>query len=220
MSFERRSLMGEQIEIRAEGKTLIAHGYAARFDKLSQNLGGFVEKVAPGAFTKTVQEQDIRALFNHSESAVLGRNRSGTLRLEENTEGLQYEIDLPDTTAGRDVATLLERGDVSGSSFGFRMLDEEWGENDNGFPVRTLKQASLRDVGPVTFPAYSDSSSALRSFSEQRGLKLSDVVAAAEADELRHLIFPSEEGNPPGTDPSDSRDALTVARPRLSWLYS
>lgn len=215
---ERRTLT-EPVEFRAEGDTLVAAGYAAVFNKLSQNLGGFVEQVAPGAFTKTIQEQDIRALFNHSEDHVLGRNVAGTLRLEEDGTGLSYEIDLPDTTAGRDVAKLLERGDVSGSSFGFRVIEDEWGETESGFPLRTLKQTSVRDVGPVTFPAYTDASSSLRSLAEARSLDIDLLVAAANSGELRALIVPS--GDEPPADPQDeSRANPTLNRARISWLYA
>lgn len=187
MNYERRTFVGD-IEFRSEGSALRAVGYAARFDALSQNLGGYVERIAPGTFRKTLQEADIRALFNHDPNMVLGRNRSGTLRLEEDSDGLRYEIDLPDTRTGQEVATLLERGDVSGSSFGFRMIDEEWGETEDGFPVRTLKQVALRDVGPVTFPAYSDAESALRSFAESRSLALPDLLEAAAHNRLSEYI--------------------------------
>ena len=189
---ERRTHLGT-VEFRAKGDKLMAAGHAAVFNKLSQNLGGFVEQVAPGAFAKTIQEQDIRGLFNHDENQVLGRLAPGTLRLEEDGVGLGYEIDLPDTTAGRDVAKLLERGDISGSSFGFRTIDDEWGETPEGFPLRTLRQVSLRDVGPVTFPAYTDSTSALRSLAESRSLDLDLLVAAAEAGELRSLLLVDQE---------------------------
>jgi HK97 family phage prohead protease len=207
-TFERRTLT-EPIEFRGEGTSIVAHGYAARFNKLSQNLGGFVEQVATGAFTKTLKEQDVRALFNHNEGQVLGRrlpDGTGTLRMSEDDDGLSYEIDLPDTTTGRDVAKLLERGDVSGSSFGFRTIEDEWGETEAGFPLRTLKQASLRDVGPVTFPAYTDSSSSLRSLAESRSLDIDVLVAAAEAGELRALIVPSGDES----DEHDGRDTPTV----------
>jgi HK97 family phage prohead protease len=177
----------EDVEFRSEGGRLIAQGYAARFDALSQNLGGFVEQIAPGAFTKTLQEADVRALFNHDPNFVLGRNKSGTLRMAEDRDGLAYEIDLPDTTLGRDVAVLLERGDISGSSFGFRVIEDDWAETRSGFPLRTLKQVALRDVGPVTYPAYVDSSSALRSFAEARSLDIDTVVAAAEENKLAEL---------------------------------
>lgn len=185
-SMEVRNLI-EDVEFRNEGNRLLATGYAARFDALSQNLGGFVERIAPGAFAKTLQEADVRALFNHDPNMVLGRNKSGTLRMEEDSNGLAYEIDLPDTTLGRDVATLLERGDISGSSFGFRVIADDWAETRSGFPLRTLKEVALRDVGPVTYPAYVDSSSALRSFAEARSLDFDTVVEAAEANKLSDL---------------------------------
>lgn len=216
---ERRTFAGT-VEFRAEGKKLIAAGYAATFDKLSQNLGGFVEKVAPGTFAKTLQEQDIRALFNHDENYVLGRLASGSLRMEEDLTGLAYEIDLPDTSAGRDVANLLQRGDVSGSSFGFRTIADEWSETETGFPLRTLTQVSLRDVGPVTFPAYTDSTSALRSLAEARSLDLSTVVALADAGELRSVISPShDEGESTQEARSgDGRENPTVYRRPSSWF--
>lgn len=209
-TIERRTTPGT-VEFRAEGKRLIAHGHAAVWNTYSQNLGGFVEQVAPGAFTKTLLEQDIRALFNHDESKVLGRAVAGTLRLEEDKTGLAYEIDLPDTTDGRDLAVLLQRGDVSGSSFGFRTVADEWGETDSGFPLRTLTQASLRDVGPVTFPAYTDATAAFRSLAEARSLDLAVVTAAAEAGELRSLIIPSGDAVN-DDDQDDDRDPPIVIR--------
>ncbi len=216
--FERRTFTGT-VEFRAEGKRLLAAGYGAVFNKLSQNLGGFVEQVAPGAFAKTIKEQDIRALFNHDEDHVLGRLAAGTLRLHEDDTGLAYEIDLPDTTSGRDVAVLLERGDVSGSSFGFRTIDDDWGETEAGFPLRTLKQVSARDVGPVTFPAYTDSTSALRSLAEARSLDIATVVAAAEAGELRYVIAPppAGESKPDGAG-AEGRDTPTFHRHPDTWL--
>jgi len=187
-TFERRTLTGD-IEFRAGSEGQIrAGGYAAKFGALSQNLGGFVERIAAGTFAKTLLEADVRALFNHDPSLVLGRNRSGTLRLEEDAEGLAYEIDLPDTQVGRDVAAMLERGDISGSSFGFRVISDEWGETDSGFPLRTLTQVALRDIGPVTFPAYTDASSALRSLAEARSLDLPDLIKAAGEDRLSEYL--------------------------------
>lgn len=212
---ERRTTTAT-VELRAEGDKRTAVGHAAVFGKLSQNLGGFVERVAPGAFTKTIDEQDIRALFNHHEDHVLGRLGAGTLRMTEDDDGLSYEIDLPDTTIGRDVATLLARGDVSGSSFGFRVIEDEWGETEQGFPLRTLKQVSLRDVGPVTFPAYTDSKAALRSLAEKRSYDIDVLVAAAEAGELGALIVPTDE--PVTRSDDDGRAPLTVERERISWL--
>lgn len=212
--WERRTL-GGTVEVRSDGDNGPgASGYAAMFDRLSQNLGGFVERVAPGAFAKTIREQDVRALFNHEEQHVLGRLSAGTLRLSEDDTGLRYEVDLPDTTSGRDVAELLRRGDITGSSFGFRVVADEWGETDDGFPLRTLLQVSLRDVGPVTFPAYSDSTVALRSLAVSRALPLDDVVGASQRGELSDLLNRSH------PDTAQDRETPIVRRQRLGWLTS
>lgn len=208
VTYERRTATGT-VELRAVGDKRVIAGYGAVFNKLSQNLGGFVEQVAPGAFAKTIQEQDIRALFNHGEDGVLGRLAAKTLRLVEDGTGLAYEIDPPDTTLGRDVATLIARGDISGSSFGFRVIEDDWGETEAGFPLRTLKQVSLRDVGPVTFPAYVDTSTAMRSFAEARSVDLAVVMAAAAAGDLRS-IQPQE--------PGDGRETPTVHRRPSHWF--
>lgn len=206
---EVRNLL-EPVEVHGEGGRLVAHGHAARFDKLSQNLGGFVERIKPGAFKKTLKEADVRALFNHDPHLVLGRSTSGTLRLAEDSEGLAYEIDLPDTTTGRDVATLLERGDISGSSFGFRAIDDAWDETDDGFPRRTLKEVALRDVGPVTFPAYVDASSAIRSLAEARSLDYEALAAAASANKLSEALNAS--GAEDEDEQDEGRDDLTIVR--------
>jgi HK97 family phage prohead protease len=214
-TLERRTLV-EPVEFRKSGDKLTAQGYAYVFGKRSQNLGGFVEEVAAGFGKKSLQEQDVRALFNHDPSHLLGRLGAGTLRMEEDGTGGAYEIDLPNTSTGRDVAELLERGDLIGSSFGFRTIEDEWGETDQGFPLRTLKQGSLRDVGPVTFPAYTDSSSALRSLAEQRSLDIDVLIAAAEAGELGALLVPRDDNATRSAE--DGRETPTVDRQRIAWL--
>ena len=211
---ERRTLV-EPVEFRASGDKLIAGGYAYVFGKRSQNLGGFVEQVAPGFGKKSLQEQDVRALFNHDPNMILGRLGAGTLRMEEDSTGGAYEIDLPDTTVGRDVAKLLERQDVAGSSFGFRTIEDDWSETEQGFPLRTLKQGSLRDVGPVTFPAYTDSSSALRCLAEKRSLDIDVLVAAANAGELGALLVPRDDTDQRSED--EGRETPTFNRERFAW---
>ena len=201
MSTIERRTATEGVELREEGDTLTATGYAAVFDRLSQSLGGFVERIAPGTFRSTLKQADIRALFNHSPDALLGRSSTGTLRLTEDDQGLRYEIDLPYTSLGRDVAELLRRGDISGSSFGFRTIADEWGETEDGYPLRTLSEVALRDVGPVTFPAYPDTEASLRSLAESRSLDLNELIEAAEANRLRDLIFPE-----PTTDDEEPGD--------------
>jgi uncharacterized protein len=152
---ERRFTSGA-VEVRTRGTETVIEGHAAVFEKLSQNLGGFVERVMPGAFTKTLKEADIRALFNHDENLVLGRNKSGTLDLSEDDTGLYYRIRPPETSYAQDLMTVIERGDVSHSSFAFMAIDEEWGLSEQDFPRRDLLQVHLVDVSPVTYAAYLD----------------------------------------------------------------
>jgi HK97 family phage prohead protease len=159
-------------------------GHAAVFNRFSQDLGGFVEQVAPGAFAKTIQEADVRALFNHDPSMVLGRNKSGTLRLSEDNVGLHYQVDMPDTSYARDLAISMERGDVSQSSFGFRVIPggDGWSYTEQDYPLRTLNELQLLDVSPVTYPAYLDADSgiagrALAGLAKAKGYALEAVQA-------------------------------------------
>ncbi len=200
MSYERRTA-NEGVELREEGDTLTAIGYAAIFDRLSGNLGGFLERIEPGTFRSTLKQADVTALFNHDPNHLLGRSSAGTLRLAEDDKGLRYEVDLPYTSLGRDVAELLRRRDLIGSSFGFRTISDEWGETEDGYPLRTLSEVALRDVGPVVYPAYSDTEASLRSLAEQRSLDLTDLIQAAEANDLRSLLFPE-----PTTDDAEPGD--------------
>lgn len=160
-----------RVEDRAEGGQR-AVGYAAVYycfeDPGTQyQLGeGIVERIAPGAFADVLGNgDDVRGLFNHEPDHLLGRLSAGTLRLVSDDVGLRYEIDLPDTQAGRDVAISIKRGDLTGSSFGFKMAPggARW-DKDGAFDVRTLARVGkLYDVGPVTYPAYGATSTALRS---------------------------------------------------------
>ena len=205
MNYERRTA-NEGVELREEDDKITAVGYAAVFNSTSQNLGGFVERVAPNAFRKTLQEADVRALFNHEPDGLLGRTSNGTLRLMEDDYGLRYEVDLPNTTLGRDVAELLRRGDLSGSSFGFRMIGDMWDSTDDGFPLRTLTEIALRDVGPVVFPAYLAAEASLRSLAEEKELPIEEVMEAAETNSLSDLLN-EEEAAP--EEPSETHSTGT-----------
>ena len=142
-------------------------GYAAVFEKLSEDLGYFREKIQPGAFKNTIKADDIRALWNHDSNYILGRNRSGTLSLSEDDHGLKIEIDPPDAQWARDLMTSIERGDVDQMSFGFRTITDSWQLVD-GEDIRTLIEVKLFDVSPVTFPAYPDTEVGLRSLEEHK----------------------------------------------------
>ena len=138
-------------------------GYAAIFESLSQDLGGFVEKIRRGAFAKSLDSgADVRALFNHDSNLILGRTTAGTLKVREDVQGLAIEIIPPDTSYARDLLVSLERGDVSQMSFAFRTKVEEWDTTKE--PVlRTLVEVELFDVSPVTYPAYTQTSVSVRS---------------------------------------------------------
>ncbi len=146
-----------------EGAMMRLLGYAARFNSYSQDLGGFKERILPGAFTTCLAErQDVRFLQNHDPNFVMGRTRSGTLRLREDSEGLYFEVILPDTQQARDLYKTIKRGDMDQCSFAFTVDEggDSWAEDvdENGvrFIARTVKNVNLFDVSAVTYPAYQD----------------------------------------------------------------
>lgn len=152
------------VEHRSEvqGRKLV--GYASVYDQVTR-IGRSYEVIAPTAFRSVLaKDPDVRVLFNHEEGQLLGRTSSGTARLWSDSVGLGYEVELPDTTLGRDVRVLAERGDLTGSSFGFLPGADELALADDGLQVRTHTDIrELRDVSPVTFPAYEGASVELRS---------------------------------------------------------
>lgn len=152
-----------KIEIReAEGKTIIT-GYAAVFDSASVDLGGFTEYIRKGAFNKSLKESHQKALWNHNSDYVLGNTRSGTLKLWEDEIGLAYELDTPNTQAGRDLVESVRRGDIDGNSFGFNVVNQEWDESNPSKVVRYLNEVNLFEISPTAFPAYPETSIGIRS---------------------------------------------------------
>jgi HK97 family phage prohead protease len=167
MSQEIRVMPAEEAEIRMseDGKTLI--GYAAVYNRRSLDLGGFVEVVQNGAFDDILKSvPDVIARFNHDPNIVLGRSSSGTLKLYSDSKGLRYEVQLPETRA--DIAELIRRGDVRGSSFAFSVTrDGQTWDRAQTPQVRSISRFSgLFDVGPVVTPAYPDTTVAMRSLQE------------------------------------------------------
>lgn len=166
---EKRVLATELRVDRAEGQAPRIIGYAAVFGQLSEDLGGFREQITAGAFADAVQRDDVRALINHDANLVLGRNRSGTLVMREDGNGLAVEIAPPDTQAARDLLTLMERGDVTQMSFAFVVSkeDQTWTREGQGPWIRTVKRVNrLYDVSVVTYPAYPQSQAAIRALEE------------------------------------------------------
>jgi HK97 family phage prohead protease len=179
MTMERRSIVAE-VRSEAEGRKI--SGYGAVFD-VETNIGGyFREKIASGAFSKALKG-DVRSYFNHDSNNILGRTKSGTLRLSEDQNGLGYEVDLPDTQVARDLKVSMDRGDVDGSSFAFSVTRETWEEIEGELPLRTIHEVELYEVGPVTIPQYPDAKVALRSLeaSKEEGEVARRNAAAAKA---------------------------------------
>ena len=182
-----------RIETRAAGDgqpdQQVIVGYGAVFYRESDQAGtqyplwsDTFERVMPGAFDVALQEDVVRGTYDHRD--LLGRSDSGTLRLSVDKIGLRYEIDVPDTQAGRDAVTLLERGDLDGSSFGFSVYGKrgvvKWvTETRDGkqYEIRELHEVELIDVGPVVWPAYPGATAGLRS---------EDDLQEARADYERH----------------------------------
>jgi HK97 family phage prohead protease len=155
---ERRAVASE-LRADAAGRKLI--GYAATFGTPAKIAGRFTETIRAGAFRSTLAkaDADVLCLVDHDGSRLLGRTRSKTLRLNEDARGLAFEVDLPDTTLGRDILTLAERGDLGGMSFGFEVIDDHWPNPS----TRELRSVALAEISIVhAFPAYPSTSVAAR----------------------------------------------------------
>lgn len=165
MSLEQRTLT-QPLALREGGENKRVGGYAVVYGGTADIGGAFREVFAPGAFAEAIRG-DVVALFGHDHNRVLGRTSSGTLRLSEDATGIAFEIDLPDTSDGRDLGLLVGRGDIAGTSFGFVSVKETWDETTEP-PTRTIHKAQMREISPTAFPAYGDTSIALRSLDEAR----------------------------------------------------
>lgn len=152
------------VEMRAGANSRVIGGYAAKFDRLSKNLGGFVERIADAAFRGSELRgwPDVLARYNHHDNMLLGTTAARTLRVHTDRVGLAYDVDVPDGRS--DVLELVQRGDVTKSSFAFSVdiNGDEWAAGSNGLPVRTLTSVTLYDVAPVNTPAYDDTSTGTR----------------------------------------------------------
>ena len=174
---EVRTFDVQDLELRMDGDKMQVAGYGAVFNSQSNDLGGFVEYIAPGAFEGRLND-DVRFLVNH-DGLPLARTTNNTLRLSVDDKGLRYEADLANTSISRDLVELLKDGTVSQSSFAFTVEDDSW-ESRDGVNVRTINKVSrLYDVSSVTYPAYNEAGSfALRSLEnwqkEQEEIKLNE----------------------------------------------
>jgi HK97 family phage prohead protease len=188
---EERVFEMEDVEVRAEaGQPARIIGHPVVYNRWSEDLGGFREKVMPGALTRTLLQSDIRALFNHDPNFVLGRNKSGTLILSDQAQGLRMEATPPDTQMVRDlVLEPMRRGDINQMSFAFRVagpahirskdpipagVGEVWNED---YTERELHQLQMYDVSVVTFPAYVQTDAQVRSVMQSTGLDFDALTA-------------------------------------------
>ena len=165
---ERRFVKGSDVRATDDANKPSISGYASVFDE-QYDAGYFIETIKPGAFSRAIREgQDVRALFNHHPDHLLGRTKSGTLTLREDTKGLFFECSLPDTQTARDVRTSILRGDLSGCSFGFQVTKQTWREvkdDKTGHLVqyRDIEDCDIFDVSTVTYPAYEGTNVGARS---------------------------------------------------------
>jgi HK97 family phage prohead protease len=169
-------------ELRAEGGDgMTFTGYASVFNSSSEDLGGFREFVAPGAFKRSLQARnEIKLLWNHDTNEPLASVRGGSLQLVEDNHGLKVTAKLPNTTRGRDVAELLRSKVIDSMSFGFNVIKDSWSNNGS---VRTLESVRLSEVSVVTFPAYTATTATVRS-----------MQPTIDADELANALLKLESG--------------------------
>ncbi len=232
---ERRYIAAS--ELRADVESNEIFGYGARFGTYSDNLGFFKEKIRKGAFAKTIKENDIRSLFNHDPNYLLARTRNGTLELEEDDKGLMFNAKLPDTSYAQDLLVNIQNKNITQNSFGFKTLQDAWSKDGS---KRELIEVELFDVGPVTFPAYPQTSVKVRTMmydygiqydelaqlmikqDNQRDLTKKDVDLLESTIEILRSIIPEGMGEPGAAHSSVSSeeepvqdDMATLTRLRL-----
>jgi HK97 family phage prohead protease len=190
----RLVVMQEMRLLEDPGQPPAIEGYAAVFDAPSEDLGGFVEYVRRGAFTKTIGEADVRATKNHDPNVVLGRTKNGTLTMSEDIHGLRVKILPPDTQAARDLMTQMRRGDIDQMSFMFDTVRDEWLVQGDAI-TRALIEVRLYDVAVVTYPAYPQTSAEVRSQVQQ----LRQSIAA-----------PGQAAHPADADPADAQARIAL----------
>jgi Escherichia/Staphylococcus phage prohead protease len=187
----------QRVELRASsGNSRSIGGLAAVFNSESENLGGFVERVAPTFFNDSRADgwNGVVCRFEHDPNFLLGTVRSGTLQLSLDGTGLNYVVALPESRS--DILELVERGDLGSSSFAFQTHEDQWGITDGGVALRTLVSGRLIDVAPVSSPAYVDTTVGLRSLARYKDVPIEDVMALSAQDELRKLFIRTDRPSP------------------------
>ena len=169
-----------ELEVRETGDGMTFEGYAAVFNSESEDLGGFREYIAPGAFKRSLQSRnEVKLLWNHDAGEPLASVRGGTLKLTEDDRGLKVEARLANTSRGRDVAELIRSKTVDSMSFGFSVIKDTWEGN-----VRTLNAVRLFEISLVSFPAYQATAGTV-------SVRSSNTI---DADQLADALFKLESG--------------------------
>lgn len=204
--FETR-VSAADFEVRETADGMQFEGYASVFNSRSENLGGFTEFVAPGAFTRSLKSRnDVKLLWNHDSGSVLGSTRAKSMSLVEDERGLKVTATLPNTSLGRDTAELLRTGLVDSMSFGFNVIKDSWNGDGN---ERTLHAVRLHEVSIVAFPAYAGTAGT----TSVRSLEALVMRTEVDADKLEEAISKLEAGQ--DLD-EDSRDLLNSVVAKLS----
>jgi HK97 family phage prohead protease len=168
-------------EVRAEGDGMTFTGYASVFNSPSEDLGGFVEYVAPGAFKRSLQSRnEVKMLWNHDAGEPLASLRGGTMQLIEDERGLKVTAQLPNTSRGRDIAELLRTNVIDSMSFGFNVIKDSWSRDGQ---TRTLESVRLFEVSIVSFPAYESTTAQVRSAQTINPDQLADALLKLESGE-------------------------------------
>lgn len=194
---EFRAVEGE------EGRMI--RGSAVVYNALSEDLGGFRERFLPGSLTKTLQESNVKAVWNHDDKYVLGSRKAGTLRLMDTDQQLAFEVDPPDTSWARDLMVSIERGDIDQMSFRFRTVRDDWEKTPTGDVIRNIREARLIEVSPVSFPAYPQTAVSLRAL---LGVELDD-------SEVERLLISARSGQ---LEESDQRSIENIIEALTSLL--
>ena len=216
----------QSVELRADddgNDTAEFHGHAAVFDKrtwIGPKRWGFWEAVAPGAFDKTLGEADVRFLVNHDPNLLLARNKSGTLTLSKDDDGLATEAQLDRRQSyTNDVVIALERGDISQMSFAFEVVKDSWETLEDDTELRTLEEVRLWDVSVVTYPAYEDTDAGLRAVAFEVLCRDAGISDAERDRLLRNLTGLSGHNALDGlmmTDEVRRMEALDIPEPGSS----
>ena len=179
-------------EVRAEGDGMTFTGYASVFNSPSEDLGGFIEYVAPGAFKRSLQSRnEVKLLWNHDAGEPLASLRGGTMQLVEDEIGLKVTAQLPNTTRGRDVAELLRTKVIDSMSFGFNVIRDSWSRDGQ---TRTLESVRLFETSIVSFPAYSSTTATVRATQptinpDQLADALLKLESGEELDEANAILI-------------------------------